>query len=130
MKIITQYIAEDGKIFSNEEACARYEYEMRLTKFADTILLFDRDFQRLELNGELNFDDVYCVACKTDEAARDLYNEFCHDYIPFDTYMDCRAGIWHYIDSGWTSIEETIQDTKILLRIADETFGDHSQYLL
>lgn len=130
MEIVTQYIANDGKVFDNEEACALYEQKMRFTQLSESIFFFDENFQQLSFDEEIDFDDVFVIACKTDIAAEDCYSEFSQDILPWDNYGDCRAGIWYYTDRGWKSIEDILGEAKILLDIADKVFGNYNQYLL
>lgn len=69
------YFADDGKEFFDKEKCLEYERKSIEKNTKDlNVEIWDKNFIRLPLNEETDFDDIYYFRCKTDEDF-DRFNE-------------------------------------------------------
>ena len=83
MKVISKYIAEDGKVFNSKKECQDYENEIKLKEFKDikNIKFFDENgnlFEDVESTLFYVYTNFYKVIIPTKEdykALKELFNK-------------------------------------------------------
>jgi hypothetical protein len=128
MRIITKYVADDGKEFVSEEDCLRYEESNKIKRFKNEISLFYEDttpisLERIAEGREWN--DVFIIKVTSTEAAlflkeamEDYSNPFI-DYEPepgiycYDEDNDCWFDLQKAL-SHWNEIKNKITDGEMM----------------
>lgn len=101
----TIYIANDGTEFNTFMDCFDYENYNDIIKFKDTALLFDKNYNQINLNDIGNYSFIYYIKALTDEAAQFL-EKFLDDYNnPWNQEKpySVKAGIWAFSGGYWYS---------------------------
>ena len=131
MKEISMYVANDGKMFEDENECRAYEIKSKLGHLKKDVAIYDdngheikiHDFcgDALELNAMLN--DAYFIKVNTEEALHalvvllyecDLYvgglewNGNPDIFIYGDLFPGCYAGEWN----SWNERVEVMRSFK------------------
>lgn len=108
MKVISQYIAEDGTIFEFESDCIQYERKLKLKKYLGDILLLDYDGEKID-NPVREADRICYIYIRTDDAAECLEEVIRGIYLPWDCEgNEPHAGAWAWDNDSdrWISLEE------------------------
>lgn len=117
MKI--QYIANDGKIFSDECACWEYESKKQVKEFADK-----KELIFLTRSGEILFGDIHDCAEKaayifvnSEEALQALWgeNEYLRDVRPPAKgywYYNYKCDAWQNMAARFEILESELSELK------------------
>lgn len=99
MKVITTYIAFDGKEFTNEKDCL--EHEMEMCEGTDKVMFYTQDMKPIkDVFGE-GMSDTYFIIVNAFEDIKIVERIF--DYHDFPTPWDynnvpCLAGLYYWSD--------------------------------
>ena len=112
--MIIQYVAEDGKIFEDEDDCIGYEGGLKIKPYAKDIKFFTGDLKEYPLDLTMPYDPYEegdFMIFKTQEAA-EKYSDLMCDY----GYINCptEKGIY-YFDEGtehFINVKETVDEMK------------------
>lgn len=117
MKEITIYEAEDGKRFDDVEECLNYELEVLLENGLDKDLsLFNYKNEKMIIDKNTNYQDVYSFSAKTFKALDFLYDQFTRYGIVTETrnsdlsIEEKGSFIWNVDNYEWDSVEEVIAE--------------------
>lgn len=117
MQEITIYEAEDGKRFDDIEECLNYELEILLENGLDKdLLLFNYKDEKMIINKNTNYQDVYSFNAKTLKALDFLYEQFTRYGIVTETrnsdlsVLEKGSFIWNADIYEWDSVEEVIAE--------------------
>ena len=115
MREVTQYIADDGTIFHNENECRQYEVDLVLkdSKFQ----MFDANFAPLPTNKESGYYRSAYLIAPTEEAAKQAERGFRHFEYEYPDYQgdDPVPGIFCYEGGIWYNVEREYQHWKDIL---------------
>lgn len=121
MKIVTQYIADDGTVFIDEDLCRAYESREKAKNIE--MKMFDKYFIELELGEDLEdtFNDTWFLKfnkLEDKEEFVDLVDEYglCTDGIN-DTdslclYWEDHKGIWYDLNEKINKINDYVNSCK------------------
>ena len=112
--MIIQYVAEDGKIFDDEDNCANYERSLGIKPCIKDMKFFMKDLKECPLDLDIPYDayeTCYFMVFKTQEAAK-RYSNLVYDC----GYEDCptEKGVYYY-DEGemqFMNMEEKVNEMK------------------
>jgi hypothetical protein len=117
MREITIYEAEDGKRFDDIEECLNYELEILLENGLDKdLLLFNYKDEKMIIDKNTNYQDVYSFNAKTFKALDFLYEKFTRYGIVTETrnsdlsILEKGSFIWNADNYEWDSVEEVIAE--------------------
>lgn len=117
MQKITVYEAEDGKRFDDIEECLNYELEVLLENGLDKDLsLFNYKNEKMIIDKNTNYQDVYSFNAKTFKALDFLYEKFTQYGIVTETrnsdlsILEKGSFIWNADNYEWDSVEEVIAE--------------------
>lgn len=131
MKEISMYVADDGKMFDDEDECREYELKQALGNFQDGITLYGYNGNKVEINDfsgdAIEFrgliDEAYFIkATSADalEALTDLFYEYGIDtsgldwngepdiFVYGDLCPNGNSGQWN----SWNETVKKLQDFK------------------
>lgn len=110
MKVISQYIADDGTIFKSELECRKYEDKLEFERHSGDILLLDSEGRKIE-DPTSSAQNIFYMYIRTDEAA-DYLSDLIGGriWMPWDRNDDCvgpHAGVWVWNCYGddWMPLE-------------------------
>ena len=112
--MIIQYVAEDGKIFDDEDECMTYERISKIEFHTKDIKFFTDDLENysLDLDDPCDpYDSCYFMIFKTQEAAKKYSDVLC-SY----GYTACpeKKGIYYYDDQErmFMDMKEKVDEMK------------------
>ena len=87
MKEISMYVANDGKMFDDEDECRAYEIKQALGNFQDGITLYNYKGNKIKINDfngeayEFNgwIDEAYFIKANSEEAL-EAFTDLCYEY--------------------------------------------------
>lgn len=117
MQEITIYQAEDGKRFDDIEECLNYELEVLLENGLDKDLsLFNYKNEKMIIDKNTNYQDVYSFNAKNFKALDFLYDQFTRYGIITETrnsdlsIEEKGSFIWNVDNYEWDSVKEVIAE--------------------
>jgi hypothetical protein len=117
MQKITVYEAEDGKRFDDIEECLYHELEVLLENGLNKDLsLFNYKNEKMIIDKNINYQDVYGFNAKTLKALDFLYEQFTRYGIITDTresnleFLEKGSFIWNADNYEWDNVEEVIAE--------------------
>ena len=117
MRKITVYEAENGKRFDDIEECLNYELEVLLENGLDKDLsLFNYKNEKMIIDKNTNYQDVYSFNAKTLKALDFLYEQFTRYGIITETresdlsILEKGSFIWNADNYEWDNVEEVIAE--------------------
>jgi hypothetical protein len=117
MQEITIYEAEDGKRFDDIEECLNHELEVLLENGLNKDLsLFNYKNEKMIIDKNINYQDVYGFNAKTLKALDFLYEQFTRYGIITDTResnlesIEKGSFIWNADNYEWDNVEEVIAE--------------------
>jgi hypothetical protein len=117
MQEITIYEAEDGKRFDDIEECLNHELEVLLENGLNKDLsLFNYKNEKMIIDKNINYQDVYGFNAKTLKALDFLYEQFTRYGIITDTresnleFLEKGSFIWNADNYEWDNVEEVIAE--------------------
>ena len=117
MREITIYEAEDGKRFDDIEECLNHELEILLENGLDKdLLLFNYKDEKMIIDKNTNYQDVYSFNAKNFKALDFLYEQFTRYGIVTETrnsdlsILEKGSFIWNADNYEWDNVEEVIAE--------------------
>ncbi len=121
MKTTTRFIADDGKEFEEENECKKHEHKLKNNNFNTTVLLFDKCGRRLPLT-KANVAACVFIVCKTNEAARYLFEEFSDCYLPWVVLGKAARGSWYfdYKSDTWIDVKKILKLAEVIKKVTKQ----------
>ena len=114
MKEIFMYVADDGKMFDDEDECRDYEYEVTTKAIEERIALFSESRKPLPLNRQA-VDDAFYARIDTEEAFDWFYDQLeTAGYTPNGLIWYGKPDIYIWdkdnkIDNTWVSWNKIVE---------------------
>ena len=110
MKI--NYVADDGKIFDNEEECLIYENNEKSLR--ENVVYLDKDLHLINDNNPDFQTQVYFILAKDDFACEALEKKFNEIWIdmPEDGFQPNIIYWWNDGIMAWVNIQEELKELK------------------
>lgn len=109
MKEIIRYIADDGKVFDDEDDCREYEKQTHYGKLKDGVKALDYQFRPVDA-----FEcDVHFYVNILDASFVEDYVKYCDEYFGISVNIKS-PGVWYYdeINDLFVNIDEEIEALK------------------
>lgn len=118
MKVITFYVAEDGKKFQEEEECIKYENQLLAEAVKEEALIFGENGNRLELTRENFGGKAYVLYAKTQKAAEYFIRAFEGYENPWDSNIENACpGCWYYVGGNWVAVKDIFETADMIRKI-------------
>lgn len=95
-----KYVANDGMEFDTEQECLNYEHEQM--KISDNFVLYDKDFNKIDINDINNYAYIYIIS--------DVQGvtEYLRYWVGFSDGLNDIGLFWLNDEGDWESVNNLI----------------------
>ena len=95
-----RYVANDGTEFDTEQECLDYEREQM--KIKENFVLYDKDFNKIDINDTDNYEYLYIISDVQKVA------EYLHYWVGFCDGLNDIGLFWLNDEGEWKSVNDLI----------------------
>jgi len=106
-----RYVADDGMEFDTEQECLDYEREQM--KIKENFVLYDKDFNKIDINDTDNYEYLYIISDVQGVA------EYLRYWVGFCDGLDDTGLYWLNGDGDWEFVNDLIDRHKKELDILE-----------
>ena len=106
-----KYVADDGTEFDTEKECLDYEREQM--KIKENFVLYDKDFNKIDINDTDNYEYLYIISDVQGVA------EYLRYWVGFCDGLDDTGLYWLNGDGDWEFVNDLIDHHKKELDILE-----------